>query len=419
MWVTNQKIGALAQRDGVKSSTGQWLNAELDSERKLGDKEMLICTIADKGTSLIDGKIKHIVLPHGNIVQFRPTDTSISDWKEVLIKEAPNVIIVWGTECAVGQAVLLANQQLKVRIPAAVYIQGVMKSIYDNYRGGFSKSEIKGFTTLVERIRHTTLYDLEQQYLRNYERERKVIALSDYVIVENQWAENIYREMNSRIKVLKNRLPIREVFFQTEWHDEDAIKHRIITTAAGYPLKGLHQLIKAIGILKREYPDVELVVPGKNSFFVNGFREKISQHGFNRYIHDLIVKKDLVKNIRFVGSLTSDEYAEQMRLSEVFVCSSAIENHSSTLREAMSIGLPCVSTAVGGIPEFAVDEENCLLYQFSNADELANKIRRLFASRDLRNSLSLKAKEKLYEMYNVDTLLTMPEIYEKMREGEA
>lgn len=414
MWITNQIIGSLANKKGLKPITGQWLNAELNREEQVGSNELLICTIAEDKECYIDGKNKYLVLDHGNIIHFKVNDDAIHDWKNVIDIEKPDCILIWGTECAVGHAVLLANKLAKKPVPVAVYIQGVMKSIYENYRGGLTDLEIKRISTLLEKIRHTGILDFEKQYYNYYLREKEVLELTDYIIVENKWAESIYRDMNPRIKVLNHRLPIHNVFFQKEWSESKIETHRIITSAAGYPLKGLHQLIKALVLVRDKYPDVSLIVPGLNSFMVHGFKNRISQHGFNRYVRRLIEKNGLKNSVIFSGPLTPEQYAEEMCRSEVFVCASAIENHSSTLREAMSIGIPCVSSAVGGILEFATADVNCLLYQFNDYEKLAEYICRLFNNQELRMKLSYEGRRTISNMYLENKLMSMQEIYKEM-----
>ncbi len=417
MWVTNQIVGSLAHKKGLKPITGQWLNAELKIEEQ-GVNELLICTIADHDEEYIDGRIKYLVLGHGNIVLFKVNNKAIQDWKRVIDNEKPDCILIWGTETAVGLAVLRANRQTERCVPVAVYIQGVMKAVYENYRGGFTDKEINKITTLLERIRHTGIFDFEREYYGYYLREKEILELTDYIVLENKWAERIYKEMNPEVKVLNNRLPIQKAFFNKEWIEETIETHKIITSVAGYPLKGLHHLIKALKIVREKYPDVKLEIPGNNSFFVSGLKKRVSQHGFNRYVRRLIEDSGLQNNVIFVGPLSPEKYADEMSRSEAYICASAIENHCSTLREAMSVGVPCISSAVGGIPEFAKNNVNCLLYQFGNYEEMAACICRVFEDKNLRTKLSVEGKRTIKSMYVDDPMMTLQEIYIKMVEGE-
>lgn len=44
--------------------------------------------------------------------------------------------------------------------------------------------------------------------------------------------------------------------------------------------------------------------------------------------------------------------------SNAFIMMSCIENHSSTLREAMYLGVPCISSAISSVPEFVTHGKN-------------------------------------------------------------
>ena len=87
--------------------------------------------------------------------------------------------------------------------------------------------------------------------------------------------------------------------------------------------------------------------------------------------------------------------AKRMSESNCFVMCSAIENHSSTLKEAMTVGVPCIASYVGGVPEYAFNEKNCLLYRFEDYEVLAQNIIRLFESEDLCKNLSDSATSSM------------------------
>ena len=411
LWITNMIVGDLAASCGIKLTSGQWLNAEIDNEKRLNENEIVICTSANEGKELISENIKYVVLPHGNISNYSIKDEHIGDWKRVFEKEKPDIILVWGTEYEIGKCALIANEK---RIPSIIYVQGVMCSIADNYRGGLSDEEIEKFTTVVERIRKNSVFDLERRQQKRATVERECIMLADGVILENDWSEKQYKSISSNLKVYRSRLPIKKEFAEYVWNDDEYEKHSIVTTAANYPLKGLHNLLKAVEMLKHIYPDVKLYIPGPNNIKISGLKRKLLQSGYCKHLSAYIKKNKLTDNVVFTGPLTTTQYAERMKKSHVFVSASAIENHCSALREAMSVGVPCVSSNVGGIPEYAKDRENCTLYNYSDIFKLSESIAELFEDKELRNQYSANGKETIRKMYDEEKLMSMNEIYKEI-----
>ena len=396
LWVTNAIIGALARQHGMKPTSGQWLNAELASEIEKKENEIIVCTSGVQEERYQEDNVTYVVLPHGGALNYAVSEEHVRDWRAVLDEFAPDVILVWGTEYDIGQCVLRANAKER---PSLIYIQGVMTSVAEHYRGGLTDRQIQSFTTPLERVRKRTVFDMERLQQQRARCEAETVLLADGIIAENDWSIERYRRISPELRVFRNRLPIKREFAAYEWQQQNCRPHRIVTTAAAYPLKGIHQLLRAIRALKADYPDVELCVPGPNSFVVSGMRAKLTQSGYCAWIYRYIKKHKLEKNVTFVGPLTTEQYAELMRSSELFVSASAIENHCSSLREAMSVGVPCVSSAVGGIPEYAVDGDNCSLYPFAEVGILTEKVRALFESESLRVQYSLRGKETIRQMY--------------------
>ena len=56
--------------------------------------------------------------------------------------------------------------------------------------------------------------------------------------------------------------------------------HTIMCPAADYPIKGLHMLLKALAIVKKQYPDVKLYVPGSPLRPTNTLKAKLKETGY-------------------------------------------------------------------------------------------------------------------------------------------
>lgn len=94
----------------------------------------------------------------------------------------------------------------------------------------------------------------------------------------------------------------------------------------------------------------------------------------------------------YTGKLKPSEMAENLSHCNVFVMPSAIENHSSSLIEAMMVGCPCVSSYVGGVSEYLEHGKNGFLYRYDESETLAGIIMDLFKNDNLCDSISRQAK---------------------------
>lgn len=132
--------------------------------------------------------------------------------------------------------------------------------------------------------------------------------------------------------------------------------------------KGVYQLVKAASKLT----DINfvLIIVGNYS------RDPVY---YNR-IKSFVTNNNLEQKISFLGRV-SDDFLEKLYIdSDIFVLPSLHETFGIVLLEAMSFGLPIITTKVGAIPELVIDGKNGILVQPNDPDFLANAIRRLIIS---------------------------------------
>lgn len=111
-----------------------------------------------------------------------------------------------------------------------------------------------------------------------------------------------------------------------------------------------------------------------------------------------------VHNIVLTGSIENvDEY---LAASDIFVMPSEIEGMPNAMMEAMSLGLPCISTDRSGIADIARNGVEALYVNTGSAEQMLKKLSRLIQNKDERERLGMSAKERLKE-FSVEKMVSV------------
>jgi glycosyltransferase involved in cell wall biosynthesis len=92
--------------------------------------------------------------------------------------------------------------------------------------------------------------------------------------------------------------------------------------------------------------------------------------------------------------------------ADVFVLPSFTEGHAKALLEAMSCGVPCVASNVGGNRAAIVDGRTGLLVDPADVGALADAIERLITDRALARRLGEAARREVVERYDLSAIVT-------------
>ena len=145
------------------------------------------------------------------------------------------------------------------------------------------------------------------------------------------------------------------------------------------------------------------------------FRRKT---GYMKYLESLIYDNGLQDNVVYTGSLTSEQMVDYLVKSHIYVMPSIMENHSSSLIEAMVAGAPCVSSLVGGTASLVQHKRNGILYNSLDYKSLAGNIIRLFEDDELAMTVGHNALD-MREDRKQDFGAEMNAIYYEMLKGKS
>ncbi len=107
--------------------------------------------------------------------------------------------------------------------------------------------------------------------------------------------------------------------------------------------------------------------------------------------------------ITFAGSRPRDEALALVAGAHAALLTSAWENFPHSVVEALSVGVPVVSTAVGGVPEIVHDGENGLLVGPGSVDVVAGALSRMLEEPGLREQLAAGSRASVARL-SADTV---------------
>jgi len=169
-----------------------------------------------------------------------------------------------------------------------------------------------------------------------------------------------FNVLEKKIVVIPNG--IDHIKFSPKKHISRNPGQLITTASADVPLKGLDFTLKAVHSIKKDFPEIKLVVIGAPR--PGGHTER------------LIQRLNLEANIVYKTNLTKEEIAIEYAYSNIAIVSSLYEGFGFPVGEAMACSIPLIATNVASIPE--ITSSFAELIPEKDSDSIEHAIRKIF-----------------------------------------
>ncbi|WP_437202475.1 glycosyltransferase [Planctomicrobium sp. SH664] len=218
---------------------------------------------------------------------------------------------------------------------------------------------------------------------------RMANRLTDRIIGVSEDAARLCRQQSpgaaSKIQCIWNGIDVDRFRYSGPSHEPVAIGVGRLS-----PEKDYSTLLRATAIVLREFPQFRLRLVGDGA----------ERPRLERLATDL----KIADHVEFLGE--RQDVHELLRTAGFFVSSSKTEGISLTLLEAMAVGLPIVTTRVGGNPEIVVEGETGRLVPPLNPDGLAAGILEMLSERELWSGMGIAARSRIEQHFDVRRMLT-------------
>jgi glycosyltransferase involved in cell wall biosynthesis len=306
-----------------------------------------------------------------------------------IIKECnPDILHIWGTEYPHSK---VAAEIYSKPNKTVINIQGLTSYYWMHFNTGIPYKELKRF--VLSNIVRGNLLKQADKMKRRGQVEQQTLKLVGHAIGRTDWDKACATESNQAITYHFCNETLRDSFYYDRWEYKNCEKHSIFMSQAATPIKGLQFMLRAMPEILKVYPDAHLYIAGNDITRKDGIYNRLKYSSFASYISRLILLNNLTDKVTFTGTLNEEMMKKQFLKANVFVSPSTIENSPNSLGEAMLLGVPSVSSDVGGVKNLLIHEKEGYIYQADAPYMLSFYVKKIFAMGEEVSILSLAASE--------------------------
>lgn len=241
----------------------------------------------------------------------------------------------------------------------------------------FEKEEINRFDSSLIRLKFRFLR-LTQKF--TFERSKAVIFLTQYAL------NNIQNSVN-----LKNETVIIPHGINLSFLQEPKIQNELDYYSFKNPFKLLY--VSIVSAYKHQWNVAQAVINLRRKGYPISL-DLVGGEGERKSIIKLenVLKKDVYKCVKFRGLVEHDKLSHIYKNADGFVFASSCENQPIILIEAMTSGLPIISSNKGPMSE--VIGEFGLFFDPTSIESIENSIVELLNNKQKRSVLSQKTYQK-------------------------
>lgn len=245
-----------------------------------------------------------------------------------------------------------------------------------------------------KRLLHFRMKGLQQTGKSGFGRRLVKYAFrgSDIVCLSNHHKLDVQGLTSREPYIVANGIKVEKAFLHLadEYAFNDGEVPKILFVSNLSVKKGVPELIKALGILKRNGYRFTASIVG-NEWYMS-FREAQS----------LIDGENLTHDVMLEGPKFGLEKFTFIAKADLFVFPTYFELFPGVILEAMQFGKAIVSTFEGSIPDIIDNQVNGLLVEQRNEEALADAIAFMIDNPAKRQQMAASAKEKFFNEFTLE-----------------
>lgn len=205
---------------------------------------------------------------------------------------------------------------------------------------------------------------------------RRVLKRADAIVAPSLFLSRAAQELGFSSRVIPNVICLEDYPFR----ERANIAPRLFWMRSFHPVWNPEMAVRVLARLRARGLAATLVMGGSDKGSLDSVRR-------------LAAELNLGDAVRFAGFLDRAGKAREGDTTDVFLNTNRVDNMPVAVVEACAMGLPVVSTNVGGIPDLLTDGETGLLVPSDDVEAMTNAVMRLLHDPTLVGKLSRNGRQ--------------------------
>ena len=188
------------------------------------------------------------------------------------------------------------------------------------------------------------------KYLRSFKR-------ADVIVCPSAFIQTVLSGYGVQSILIENVVQLKEYSFQ----NKTTFRPKLFWMRTLEDIYNPAMAVRVAGILSKKYPGFHMVMAG----YDRGLLQELKELATDLQVQD---------KIEFPGYISQQQKSQYASTHDIYVCTNLIDNAPVTFVEMMALGLPVVSTNIGGIPYMVKDGFNGLLVAPNDDEAMAAAI---------------------------------------------
>lgn len=203
-----------------------------------------------------------------------------------------------------------------------------------------------------------------------------------YLVAPSNYLKDVYERYGYSVKMIPNIISLEHYKFK----ERQQIQPKLLWVRAFDQIYNPEMAIEVLKLVLQKYPEAELCMVGP-----------IKDQSYNNTLQ-LVSNYSLEHKVKFTGVLSKTVWHQLAEQYDIFINTTNIDNTPVSLIEAMALGLPVISTNVGGISYLIEHKIEGVLVNKNDAEVMAATICQMVENPLITLEMTQKARQKVEPM---------------------